>query len=55
MDEAIAHESMRAELLLRLNDAMLSEAELNGLVAFLADDFPYDAEYVVGLALRSSE
>jgi hypothetical protein len=55
MHEPIAHESMRAELLLWLNDAMSSDAKLNGLVAFLKDDFPYDAEYVVGLVLRSGE
>ena len=55
MDEAIAHQSMRAELLVWLNKAMSSDAELNGLVAFLKDDFPYDAQFVVGLALRSGE
>ena len=46
---------MRDELLLRLSDAMSNDAGLNGLVAFLHDDFPYDAEHVVGLVLRRGE
>lgn len=55
MEETIAHQAMRDELLLWLSGAMSDETELNGLIDFLHDDFPYDAEYVVGLALRNDE
>jgi hypothetical protein len=55
MEETIAHQAMRNELLLRLSDAMSDGTELNGLCDFLHDDFPYDAEHVVGLVLRNDE
>jgi hypothetical protein len=55
MEEAIAHEAMRDELLVWLSGAMSDDTELDGLVDFLLDDFPYDAEHVVGLVLRQQE
>lgn len=55
MQETIAHQAMRDELLLWLSGATSNDTELNGLCDFLQDDFPYDAEHVVGLALRNDE
>ena len=55
MEETIAHLAMRDELLNRLSGAMSNVTELNGLCDFLADDFPYDVEHVVGLVLRNDE
>ena len=55
MEETIAHTAMRDELLLWLSNATSVDTELKGLCDFLRDDFPYDAEHVVGLVLRQHE
>ena len=55
MKETIAHQTMRDELLVWLSGAMSDDTELEGLRDFLQDDFPYDAEHVVGLVLRQHE
>jgi hypothetical protein len=55
MKETIAHQAMRDELLVWLSGAISDDTELEGLCDFLQDDFPYDAEHVVGLVLRQHE
>lgn len=56
MEEEIAHQGMRDELLLWLSDATSGDdTQPEGLEEFLLDDFPYDAEHVVGLVLRQHE
>ena len=55
MQVDVAHKDMRRELLAWLSDGMSDDTELSGLHSFLADDFPYSAEYVFGLVLREHE
>ena len=55
MEEAIPHQAMRNELLEWLSDALCEDSGLDGLCEFLTDDFPYDAEHVVGLVLHKNE